>query len=105
MVCLSYLDAYQKQLFLEVILEEAVSSDPELMAKLMKTAMEVFNNPIPLLDDPEFLKEQKAFKDAYRFLDQEEKILAVPTLEVNKKLYLSNVPDFDFIKTATQKDS
>lgn len=98
MVCLSLLEDHQKKLFLEVLLDEAVPEDPELMAKMMMTAMEVFQKTTPRLDDPEFLRKSKAYQDAYFFLKQEEKILAVPTVEVNGKMF-SDIPDYKFIQS------
>jgi hypothetical protein len=48
MVCLAQLDAHQKQLFLEVMFEEAIPNEPELMAQFMMAAMGIFKKPLPL---------------------------------------------------------
>ncbi len=103
MVCLAQLDAHQKQLFLEVMFEEAIPNEPELMAQCMIAAMGIFKKPLPLLDDHEFLKRQSAFNDAFVFLQQEEKVLAVPTAEINGKLFPKDVPDFKFVQNAAKK--
>lgn len=98
LICLEKLEEQEKRLFLEVLFEEAVPSDPELMSKLMMTAMDVFKKPIPQLDDHDFIQENKVFGEVYNFLKQE-KILAVPTVEINGRLYASDVPDYQFIKS------
>ena len=39
-----------------------------------------------------------SFSDAFAFLSQEEKIHAVPTIEVNQKLFPQEIPDFEFVQ-------
>jgi hypothetical protein len=95
LVCLEKLSPKEKQLFLEVILEEAEPGDPELMTKLMMAAMNVFKKPIPELGNEIYLQEHPVFEKVYQFLKQG-KIFAVPTAEVNGRLF-SEVPDFQFL--------
>ena len=101
LLCLEQLDAKQKQLFLEVILEEVDPSDPELTARLMMTAMNIFKKPIPNLEDPEFLSQHPVFEKIFLFIKQR-KILAVPSVEVNGHLFANEIPDYLFIKSVTK---
>jgi Thioredoxin len=98
MICFERLEEKEKHLFLEAIFEEAIPTNPELMTKLMMAAMNVFKKPVPFLNDENYLKEHQAFEEIYRFLKQEI-ILAVPTLEVNGRLFAAEVPDYQFIKS------
>lgn len=97
MDCLEKLNEMEKKAFLEVILEEIEAEDPIISMALMKKAMEVFKKPIPHLEEQEYLQETNTFQDAFNFLKQEEQISAIPTIEVNGKLYPSDVPNLQFI--------
>ncbi len=99
MDCLAKLSPLKKRAFLEVILEEIDGESPEVSLALMKLAMEVFSNAIPRLDEREYLEETQTFEDAFRFLSQAEKIVAVPTVEVNGKLYQDEIPTLSFLET------
>lgn len=98
LICFEQLEEHEKRLFLEVIFEEATPSDSELMSKLMVAAMNVFKKPIPQLDDHNFLQEHKVFEEIYHFLKQD-KIAAVPTVEINGHLFANEVPDYQFINS------
>ncbi|WP_068470638.1 thioredoxin domain-containing protein [Candidatus Protochlamydia phocaeensis] len=98
MVCLQKLTPKEKRIFLEAILEETALEDPTLSAIMMEKAMEVFNKPIPNLQDKTYLSSIPAFKDAYSFVTQQEKILAIPTVEINGKLYSKDIPEVEFIE-------
>ncbi len=98
MICFEKLEEHEKRLFLEAMFEEAEPSDQELMTKLMVAAMSVFKKPIPQLEDRSFLQNQVAFEEIYSFL-QQEKISAVPTVEINGHLFPKEVPSYQFIKT------
>lgn len=100
MICLEQLGEKEKQLFLEVLIEEVMPADQELMAKFMITAMKVFKKPLPQLDDRNFLEGHPAFNEVFHFLKQE-KILAVPTVEINGQLFPKEVPSYQFIKSFT----
>lgn len=97
MVCFEKLEEYEKRLFLEVIFEEAIPGDTDLMPKLMMAAMNVFNKPIPQLNDKDFIQGQQVFEEIYRFIKQEH-VLAVPTVEINGRIFADKVPEFTFIK-------
>jgi hypothetical protein len=97
-ICLGELTSEEKRLFLEEIFEEADSNDPELMSKLMKTAMNVFKKPIPDLDNPSYLQDHPTFEIAFNFIKQGH-ITAVPTVEINGQLYIDNVPSFTFLQS------
>lgn len=101
MVCFEKLDETEKKLFLEVIFEEAVPSDQELMTKLMITAMNVFKKPIPELSDHSFIQDHPLMEKIFQFLKQE-KILAVPSLEANSRLFSQEIPSFQFINALQQ---
>jgi len=96
MICLKNLDPTKKRLFLEVLLEEVDVELPEFTPILMKKAMEVLDNPIEQLDDDEFIKESQAFKEAYRFIAQEDKPTIVPSLQIGEKR-VGRAPDIQFV--------
>lgn len=98
MECLQKLNPKEKQIFLEAILEETVLEDQSLCACLMEKAMDVFKKPLPELQKKSYLSSTDSFQDAFLFLSQKETITAVPTVEVNGKLYLNDVPDSQFIE-------
>ncbi|MFI5343142.1 MAG: thioredoxin domain-containing protein [Chlamydiales bacterium] len=104
LVCMSNLSETQKRLYLEAILEETEIGDPSITALMMIKAMKLFEKPLPKLQDQGFLENTDAFLDAFMFLKQGEEITAVPTIEVNSKLYQKEVPDFDFIKSIVKKE-
>ncbi len=99
MVCLEKLPDIKKQIFLEVLLAEVNLGDQEYSALLMIKAMEILGNPIPSLSDRAYLSQTNAFNAAFKFLKQDEKILEVPTVEVNGDLYKKEIPTIEFIKT------
>src|SRR5580698_6674507 len=60
MVCLERLTPEKKAFFLEAIMEKmAKLKNPRASSKLMKAAMEVFQDPTPDLEDLEFLKKSQ----------------------------------------------
>jgi len=81
---------------LEALLEEAVPDDPELMGKLMMAAMNVLKKPVPQLDDKNFIQEHPLVETIFVFLKQE-KILAVPSVEVNGSLFPDEIPTYQFV--------
>lgn len=103
MICLERLDARQKKLYLETMLTEAESNHPEITTLVMSKVMEILKQPLPKLQDEQFIQKSDSFLDAFTFLSQEEKIMAVPTIEVNRKLFPQEVPEFDFVKRIVQK--
>ncbi len=98
MICFEQLEENEKCLFLEVMFEEATPSDPELMSTLMMTAMNVFKKPLDKLKDHQFLQDHHVFEAIYPFLKQE-KIFAVPTVEINGRLFSKEIPTYQFIKS------
>jgi len=102
MICLEKLDESEKRLFLEAVFEEATPGDSELLSMLMITAMKVFGKPIPELNDQDFLKSHPIFEEIYNFI-KKERILAVPTVEVNGRLYAKDLPDYNFIKSLVEE--
>jgi len=101
MICFEKLKEVERRLFLEALFEESVPSDPELMTKLMIAAMNVLNKPIPELSDSSFIQEHPIVETVYQFLKQE-KILAVPSLEVNGTLFPEEIPSYQFINSLKQ---
>lgn len=102
MVCMENLNGKQKKLFLETLLEGAEASSPQITALIMSKTMEIFALPIPGLQNEDYLQKTNAFFDAFNFLTQEEKVLAVPTIEVDLKLFPKEVPDFDFVQSVVK---
>lgn len=98
MICFQLLDETEKRLFLEAIFEESTPDDSDLMPALMMTAMNVFKKPIPDLNDHDYLQKHPVFEEIYLFL-KEDRISAVPTVEVNGQLYAKEIPDYRFIKS------
>jgi Thioredoxin len=99
MVCLEQLSSLKKQIFLEALLAEVDLDDQDYSAILMVKAMEILGHPVPSLRDREFLSQTKAFNSAFEFLKQEDKIIDVPTVEVNGDLYKKEIPSIKFIET------
>jgi Thioredoxin len=97
LICFESLDEKEKRLFLEVILEEVIPFDSALTVKLMMAAMNVFKKPLPALGDLDFLNDHDVFQKSHHFLAQE-KINAVPTVEINGLLFANEIPNYQFIK-------
>jgi Thioredoxin len=88
MVCLDRLPPKQRVLFLEAIMNHLSSLDRnEHGGQLMQAAMEVFQEPLPDLEQVEFLKNTRAFQDAYEFVTQEGIVTVIPSIEINGILY------------------
>lgn len=103
MDCLDKLSAVHKKAFLEVMLEEIDIENSEFSIGLMKKAMEILEHPIPQLSEKDYLQNTQAFKDAFAFLSQEEVISAVPTVEVNGRLFPKEIPNIKFIDRVVQE--
>ncbi|MFQ5729266.1 MAG: thioredoxin domain-containing protein [Waddliaceae bacterium] len=98
MHCIEGLSDVKKKALLQVYLSEAELGNPEFCTAILKKAMEVFRKPIPSLDETEYLENTEAFNDAFLFVKKEGIVEAVPSVEVNGKLFEEEVPDRDFIK-------
>lgn len=103
MHCLENLDPDQKQIFLEIILEELLVDNPKVSAILMEKVMELFKKPIPTLQNKDYLSDVPAFLAAFDFIKQNDTIKAVPSLEINGKLFLEEFPDQHFIEEQISK--
>ena len=103
MDCLEKLSEKEKRIFLEVILTELIIDESALSCLLMKKAMEVFGKPISQLEDKTYLSNTKAFQDAFNFLKQEEKVEALPTVEIDGKIFHRELPDAAFIDSQVNK--
>lgn len=97
MDCLEKLSDREKRIFLESILDVMPIDDARLTVCYMQKAMELFEKPVKQLAKKEYLSNTKAFQEAFLFIKQPDKISAVPTLEINEKLFLNDVPDISFI--------
>lgn len=95
MICLERLSSEEKCLFLDAILNEA-DENPLITAKLMQKAMEVINKPIPQLLEQDFIMSHAAIQDAFDF-SQENPITVMPSVDINGKLFLEEIPDYLFI--------
>lgn len=98
MDCLEKLSDLEKRAFLQVFLEEAEIGDPNYCTAILKKAMEVFEKPVPQLDDKEYLENTNAFTEAFLFVKGEDITEAVPSVEVNGRLYDGDVPDKKFVQ-------
>jgi len=102
MDCLSKLSEKDKQIFLEAILD--IIPEDESAVLYLQKAMELFENPLPDLQEKNYLSKTKAFQDAFLFIKQEDKVSALPTVAINGRLYLKEVPDFAFIARKLQEE-
>jgi hypothetical protein len=100
MICIDKLTQEEKQIFLEAILLECANSDisDDLIAILMKKAMEVLGSPIDNLDDMKALEEMEAFDAAFEFVKQEDTLDAVPAFSVNGVLVTDQLPTKSNVK-------
>lgn len=105
MICMERLNPRHKKLYLETMLAEADASNPETTVLIMSKVMEIFKQPVPELQDEKFIEQTESFSDAFTFLTQKEKIMAVPTIEVNQKLFPQEVPDFEFVQSIIQQQT
>jgi hypothetical protein len=88
MVCLDRLSPERKTLFLEAIMENlAKLKGNQHGCQLMQTAMEVFQDPLPELEELDFLKKTEAFENAYRFVIQEDVVTVIPSVEIDGVFY------------------
>jgi len=53
----------------------------------MQTAMEVFQDPLPKLEELEFLKKTDAFESAFQFVTQKDVVTVIPSLEIDGIIY------------------
>ena len=86
MVCLEQLTPKQKTIFLEALIKNLLEMKRKHGCLLMQGAMEVFQRPVPELENMEFLAKTEAFQAAFQFLKQEDVIQSIPTLEINGKI-------------------
>lgn len=98
LICFENLTESEKQVFLEVVFEEAIYSDPDFTTQLMMAAMNAFKKPIPQLANREFVQNHKVFEEIFYFIKQE-KILAVPTIEINGQILANEIPNYQFIQS------
>jgi thiol-disulfide isomerase/thioredoxin len=97
MICFEKLTNEEKQIFIDVILDSVDVEDSTTTPLLMQRAMEVLKKPVSELEDVKFIEKTKAFQDAFEFIKQEDRIEAIPAIEVNGKLYPNDVPEKDLI--------
>jgi hypothetical protein len=104
MDCLSKLNPSQKVIFLEALFDTIqVQDSPDIVLFLMQEAMKTFNHPIPELDQDDYIKQTPAFWDAFNFIKQEDRLAAVPAVEVNNVLYRREIPGQTFIEKQMQE--
>lgn len=96
MDCLQKLSNREKQLFLDVLLDELDMDHPEISTLMMKKAMEIFKKPIDNLDDESYLEKTEAFAKAFEFIKQEDRVTQIPSLEVEGRR-VNKAPDLNFI--------
>ena len=59
--------------------------------------MNLIGKPLPDLLDHAYLEKTKAFNNAFLFLKQSDRVNLVPTVEINGKIFLGEIPDKEFI--------
>ncbi len=88
MVCLGRLPQEQKAPFLEALMENlAKLRGKGHGCQLMQAAMEVFHDPLPELEQLDFLKNTEAFEKAYRFVTQKDALTVIPSVEIDGIFY------------------
>lgn len=87
MICLEKLDDIQKRLFFEVVCKNLDAKRLDSGCAVMQAAMEYFKHPLPELGKTSFLEGTQEFQTAFAFLKQDDVITAVPTVEINGKIY------------------
>lgn len=100
MDCLSHLNDAQKRAFLEIMLNEIEGEDSDVALALMKRAMELFSKPLPQLNERTYIETTKTFQDAFQFLTLNEAVEALPTAEINGKLFPNDPPSISFLESA-----
>ena len=101
MDCLEKLSEKEKRIFLQAILEVMPLDDSTLSLSYMQKAMEIFNQPLPDLKEKEYLSKTRAFQEAFHFINQKEKIDAVPAIEINGELFLREIPSQEFMRSTS----
>lgn len=94
-VCLEKLSLEEKRIFWEVVIDHL--DHPSKGDTIIQTAMDAFNKPIPQLHELTYLEETFAFKSAYQYLQQPGIVSALPTIEINGKIY-DEYPSRSFIE-------
>lgn len=88
MICLERLSPEHKALFLKTIIDGmSKCKGTEQGCNLMKAAMEAFQNPIPDLENLEFIQKTEAFQDAFSFVTQKDVVRVIPSVEIDGILY------------------
>ena len=96
MHCFSFLDNEQKKIFLEATLPEMNGTKLEVATALMNRAMEFFEKSVDL-SDMDALGQTSSFKDAFKYVNQDQVVDAVPELEVNG-VNLKQIPTLSTVK-------
>ncbi|WP_042280645.1 thioredoxin domain-containing protein [Candidatus Protochlamydia sp. R18] len=103
MDCLSKLTLKQKRTLLEALFDTLqVQDGPEVALFLLQEAMKLFDQPMPNLDEQAYIVQTEAFQAAFQFLKQEDRIKAVPSVEINAELYRQEIPNQAFIEKQMQ---
>jgi hypothetical protein len=104
MDCLSKLSSRQKVILLEALFDTLqVQDGSEVVLFLMQEAMKTFRHPIPELDEKEYITKTEAFWDAFAFIKQEDRLDAVPAVEINGIQYPREIPHQAFIEKQMEK--
>jgi protein-disulfide isomerase len=99
MECLRHLSASQKVSLLDALFSNLSLDDNAKMAlSLMEEAMRLLHQPYAKLQDLNYLKSSQTAQDCVKFLAQDNRISAVPAVEVNGQLYPHQAPTYSYIK-------
>jgi len=103
MDCLSKLNPRQKEIFFEALFDTIIIQDgSDIVLFLIQEAMKTFNHPIPELDNKSYITKTQAFTDAFNYIRQEDRLDAVPAVEIDGILYRREIPDLTFIEKQMQ---
>jgi len=95
--CFEILNVKEKQVFLEGLFEYLEDNDNEQeISKVMQEFLVCLKKKAIQLDDQDYIKQSPIMKKAFLFISQEEQISAIPSAEINERLFLNELPNYEF---------
>ncbi len=101
LICLDHLTDTQKKVFFEVIISQIDKARDQGERILNRTLNSLGVDSLPLEDDT-YIEKSQAFEAVYQYLKQSDIVDAVPTIEVNNRVY-ANFPTLKFIEKKIQE--
>ncbi|CDZ81917.1 Protein-disulfide isomerase [Candidatus Rubidus massiliensis] len=99
MHCMEFLSNNERIAFLEVLLKEIDLENVELSSILMEKAMEILEKPVSKLRDKEYLSQTTAYLHAFEYVKSDNKIIAIPSINIDGNLFIKEIPEIKFIDT------